>query len=286
MYRIQKKQALSYSVKLMEVHAPQVARKARAGQFVMVRTREESERIPLTIADYDRDAQTITLVIQEIGKSTMEMCSLNPGDQLATLSGPLGQPTKIENLGTVVCVAGGVGIAPLYPIARELKAAGNSIISIIGARTRSLLFWEDRMNSVSSELIITTDDGSYQRRGMVTEPLKDLLEERGDIAHVWAVGPAIMMKFVAETTRPFNIPTIVSLNTIMIDGTGMCGSCRVLTTEGARFVCVDGPEFDAHKVDWGNMMERLQFYRAEEQVALDHWRHKCQMDAAAIEAKV
>jgi ferredoxin--NADP+ reductase len=285
MYRIQKKQTLSDTVSLMEVNAPQVARKARAGQFVMVRTREEGERIPLTIADYDKDAHTITLVIQGVGKSTMEMCGLNAGDGFATVSGPLGQPTKIENFGTVLCMAGGVGIAPLYPIARELKAAGNRIITIIGVRTKGMLFWEARMQSVSDVMIITTDDGSYGRKGIVTEPLKELLEERGDIAHVWAIGPAIMMKFIAETTRPFNIPTIVSLNTIMIDGTGMCGSCRVLTDEGPRFVCVDGPEFDAHKVDWNNMMQRLQFYRAEEQAALEHWRHKCQMGAAAAGVK-
>lgn len=277
MYKILKKQILSDLVTLMEVHAPQVTRKAQAGQFVIVRTREESERIPLTIADFDRAAQSITLVIQQVGKSTMEMCRLNEGDAFVTVAGPLGHPTEIEQYGKVICVGGGVGIAPIYPIARALKQAGNHVISIIGARNQSLLFWEDKMRAVSDELIVTTDDGSYGRKALVTEPLKEILTARQDIAKVWAIGPAIMMKFVAATTKPFNVPTIVSLNTIMIDGTGMCGGCRVLTTEGAQFVCVDGPEFDAHKVDWDVMMQRMQFYRAEEQLAVERWKHQCKL---------
>jgi ferredoxin--NADP+ reductase len=276
-YKILKKQILSDLVTLMEVHAPQVTRKAQAGQFVIVRTREESERIPLTIADFDRAAQSITLVIQQVGKSTMEMCRLNEGDAFVTVAGPLGHPTEIEQYGKVICVGGGVGIAPIYPIARALKQAGNHVISIIGARNQSLLFWEDKMRAVSDELIVTTDDGSYGRKALVTEPLKEILTARQDIAKVWAIGPAIMMKFVAATTKPFNVPTIVSLNTIMIDGTGMCGGCRVLTTEGAQFVCVDGPEFDAHKVDWDVMMQRMQFYRAEEQLAVERWKHQCKL---------
>ncbi len=277
MYKILKKQILSDLVTLMEVHAPQVTRKAQAGQFVIVRTREESERIPLTIADFDRAAQSITLVIQQVGKSTMEMCRLNEGDAFVTVAGPLGHPTEIEQYGTVICVGGGVGIAPIYPIARALKEAGNYVVSIIGARNQSLLFWEDKMRAVSDELIVTTDDGSYGRKALVTEPLKEILTARSDIAKVWAIGPAIMMKFVAATTKPLNVPTIVSLNTIMIDGTGMCGGCRVLTTEGAQFVCVDGPEFDAHKVDWDVMMQRMQFYRAEEQLAVERWKHQCKL---------
>lgn len=280
MYKILKKQVLSDLVTLMQVYAPQVTRKAQAGQFVIVRTREESERIPLTIADFDRAAQSITLVIQQVGKSTMEMCRLNEGDAFATVAGPLGHPTEIEKYGTVICVGGGVGIAPIYPIARALQDAGNHVISIIGARNQTLLFWEDKMRAVSNELIVTTDDGSYGRQALVTEPLKEILSARQDIAKVWAIGPAIMMKFVAAATKPFNVPTIVSLNTIMIDGTGMCGGCRVLTTEGAQFVCVDGPEFDAHKVDWDVMMQRMQFYRAEEQLALERWKHECQLAKA------
>lgn len=277
MYKILKKQVLSELVTLMEVFAPQVTRKAQAGQFVIVRTREESERIPLTIADFDRAAQSITLVIQQVGKSTMEMCRLNEGDAFATVAGPLGHATEIEKYGNVICVGGGVGIAPIYPIARALKEAGNHVISIIGARNQALLFWEDKMRAVSDELIVTTDDGSYGRKALVTEPLKEILSARQDIAKVWAIGPAIMMKFVAATTKPFNVSTIVSLNTIMIDGTGMCGGCRVSTNEGAQFVCVDGPEFDAHKVDWDVMMSRMQFYRAEEQLAIEQWKHQCQL---------
>lgn len=284
MYRILEKQVLSDVTKLMVVEAPHVARKARAGQFVIVRIDEHGERIPLTIADYDREAGTITLIFQEVGKSTMHLGTLNVGDALATLAGPLGHPTEIANYGTVVCVGGGVGIAPIFPIARSLKEAGNHVVSIIGARTRSLLFWEDRMRAVSDELIVCTDDGSYGRKALVTEPLKELLEARGkEIARVWAIGPAIMMKFVSLTTKPFGIPTIVSLNTIMIDGTGMCGGCRVLLEEGAQFVCVDGPEFDGHKVDWDNLLARLSFYREEERLAVERWEHECRLEGVLKE---
>ncbi|MBC7227325.1 MAG: sulfide/dihydroorotate dehydrogenase-like FAD/NAD-binding protein [Thermoflexales bacterium] len=284
MYRILEKQVLSDVTKLMVVEAPHVARKARAGQFVIVRIDEHGERIPLTVADYDREAGTITLIFQEVGKSTMHLGTLNVGDALATLAGPLGHPTEIANYGTVVCVGGGVGIAPIFPIARALKEAGNHVISIIGARTQSLLFWEDRMRAVSDELIVCTDDGSYGRKALVTEPLKELLEARGkEIARVWAIGPAIMMKFVSLTTKPFGIPTIVSLNTIMIDGTGMCGGCRVLLEEGAQFVCVDGPEFDGHKVDWDNLLARLSFYREEERLAVERWEHECRLEGVLKE---
>lgn len=284
MYRILEKQVLSDVTKLMVVEAPHVASKARAGQFVIVRIDEYGERIPLTIADYDREAGTITLIFQEVGKSTMHLGTLNVGDTLATLAGPLGHPTEIANYGTVVCVGGGVGIAPIFPITRSLKEAGNHVVSIIGARTQSLLFWEDRMRAVSDELIVCTDDGSYGRKALVTEPLKELLEARGkEIARVWAIGPAIMMKFVSLTTKPFGIPTIVSLNTIMIDGTGMCGGCRVLLEEGAQFVCVDGPEFDGHKVDWDNLLARLSFYREEERLAVERWEHECRLEGVLKE---
>ena len=280
MYKILYKETLSDVNKLMVVEAPEVAAKARAGQFVIVRIDEHGERIPLTIADYDREAGTITIIFQEVGKTTMQMGTLHPGDSLATFTGPLGHPTEIEQYGTVVCVGGGVGIAPIYPIARALKEGGNTVLSIIGARNESLLFWEDKMRAVSDELIVCTDDGSYGRKALVTEPLKELLEARkGEIRRVWAIGPAIMMKFVSLTTEPYHVPTIVSLNTIMIDGTGMCGGCRVLLDEGARFVCVDGPEFDGHKVDWGNLLARQQFYREEEQLAVREWEHHCRLDA-------
>lgn len=284
MYRILEKEVLSDVTKRMVVEAPHIARKAQAGQFVIVRIDEHGERIPLTIADYDREAGTITLIFQEVGKSTMHLGTLQVGDTLATLAGPLGHPTEVANYGTVVCVGGGVGIAPIYPIARALKEAGNHVISIIGARTRDLLFWEDRMRAVSDELIVCTDDGSYGRKALVTEPLKELLEARGkEIARVWAIGPAIMMKFVSLTTRPYNVPTIVSLNTIMIDGTGMCGGCRVLLEEGAQFVCVDGPEFDGHKVDWDNLLARLSFYRDEERLAVERWEHECRLEGVLKE---
>ena len=279
MYKILHKETLNEVTRLMVVAAPEVARKAQAGQFVIVRIDERGERIPLTFADYDREAGTVTLIIQEVGKTTMHLCTLEPGDELATLTGPLGHPTEIENYGTIVCVAGGFAIAPIYPIARALKGAGNTVISIIGARNKDLLFWEDRMREVSDELIICTDDGSYGRKALVTEPLKELLEQRdGEIARVWAIGPAIMMKFCAKTTQPFGVKTLVSLNTIMVDGTGMCGCCRVQLSDGVRFVCVDGPEFDAHQVDWDLLMARLRFYLEEEKQAVERWQHKCQLE--------
>ncbi len=284
MYKILKKEVLSDIIKLMVIHAPHVARKAKAGQFIIVRINEFGERIPLTIADYDRDAGTITIIFQEVGKSTMQLGRMETGQEISSFAGPLGHPTEIENYGTVVCVGGGVGIAPIYPIARSLKEAGNSVISIIGSRNKDLLFWEDRMRAVSDELIVCTDDGSYGRRSLVTEPLKELIENADKkVARVWAIGPAIMMKFVSLATAPYNVPTTVSLNTIMIDGTGMCGGCRVLLEDGARFVCVDGPEFDAHKVNWDSLLSRLQFYRKEERAAVEHWQHKCRLEGAPEE---
>ena len=286
MYKILEKQVLSEAVKLIVVEAPAVTRKAEAGQFVLVRIDERGERIPLTIADFDRKAGTITLIFQEVGKSTTQMGALKPGDELITVAGPLGHPTDIEKYGTVICVGGGVGIAPTYPIARALKQAGNKVISIIGARNKSLLFWEDRMRAVSDELIVCTDDGSYGRKAVVTEPLKELLEKHGkEVARVWAIGPAVMMKFVSITTKPFNVSTIVSLNTIMIDGTGMCGGCRVVLEDGPQFVCVDGPEFDAHKVNWGILLSRLGFYAEQEREALERWKHQCQLDSAMARAE-
>ncbi len=284
MYKILKKQVLSDVTKLMEIEAPHVARKARAGQFVIVRIDEYGERIPLTVADYDREAGTITIIFQEVGKSTIQLGKMEPGEGLSSFAGPLGHPTEVENYGTIVCVGGGVGIAPIYPIARALKEAGNRVLSIIGARTKDLLFWEDKMRAVSDELIVCTDDGSYGRKTLVTEPLKELLGDKDrKVARVWAIGPAIMMKFVSLATQPYNVPTTVSLNTIMIDGTGMCGGCRVLLDDGAKFVCVDGPEFDAHKVDWGSLLSRLQFYREEERQAVERYDHKCKLEGAVAE---
>jgi len=276
-YRILEKEVLSEVNKLLVVDAPEVARKAEAGQFVIVRVDEKGERIPLTIADLDRDQGTITIVFQEVGKSTMQLGTLQQGDDLAGFVGPLGHATEIENYGVVLCVGGGVGIAPIYPIARALKEAGNTVLGIIGARTRDLLFWENKMGSVCDELVVCTDDGTYGRMALVTQPMQEILSSRDDVERVWAIGPAIMMKFCARTTEPFSTPTIVSLNSIMVDGTGMCGACRVTVGGQTKFVCVDGPEFDGHQVDWDLLMARQRIYLDEEKRAKEHWHqeHSC-----------
>ncbi len=277
MYRILEKEVLSDVNKLMVIEAPEVARKAKAGQFVIVRIDEPGERIPLTVADFDREEGTVTIIFQEVGKSTMKLGTLEAGEAVADLVGPLGNETEIEAYGTVLCVGGGVGIAPVYPIARALKEAGNTVLGIIGARTRDLLFWEGKMRSACDELIVCTDDGSYGRMALVTQPMQEILSARDDVTRVWAIGPAIMMKFCARTTEPFDVPTIVSLNSIMVDGTGMCGACRVLIGGETKFVCVDGPEFDGHLVDWDLLLARQQIYLAEEKEAREAWaeEHAC-----------
>ncbi len=272
MYEILAREDLSPVTKLLVISAPDVARKAKAGQFVIIRVSEEGERVPLTIADYDRDEGAITLIFQEVGKTTMHLGAMEVGDKLASFTGPLGEPTEIENYGTVVCVGGGVGIAPINPIVRALKAAGNEVISIIGARNKELLFWEDKIRSASDEVIVCTDDGSYARKALVTEPLRELLERRDDVKRIWAIGPAIMMKFTSLTTKPFGVKTIVSLNSIMVDGTGMCGSCRVEVGGETRFACVHGPEFDGHQVDWDLLLARMRIYLDEEKQAVERWQ--------------
>jgi len=279
-YRILSRESLGASTRLQVIEAPEVARKAKAGQFVIVRISEEGERIPLTIADFDAEAGTVTLVFQETGKTTRQMGSMKVGEDLSSFTGPLGKPTEIENYGTVLCVGGGVGIAPIYPIARSLREAGNYIISIIGARNKDLLFWEEKIRSVSDELIVCTDDGSYARKCLVTEPMKELLQNGNRVSRIWAIGPAIMMKFCALTSKPFGTPTIVSLNSIMVDGTGMCGACRVEVGGQTRFACVDGPEFDGHQVDWGLLLERQRIYLAEEKLALEKYEHYCRCGKA------
>jgi ferredoxin--NADP+ reductase len=268
-YQIIAKETLTPVTKLFVISAPEVAQKAQAGQFVVLRVHEKGERVPLTIADYDREAGTITIVVQEIGKSTRMLGQLEPGDRLASFTGPLGRPTEIEHFGTVVLVGGGLGIAPIYPICRTLRAAGNHVIAIIGARSGDLLFWEDKMRTVTDELIVVTDDGSYARKALVTVPLKGLLESGRQIDRIWGIGPAIMMKFIALTTQPFGVKTIVSLNSIMVDGTGMCGACRVSVGGRTYFACVDGPEFDGHLVDWDLLLSRQRMYRADEATALE-----------------
>jgi ferredoxin--NADP+ reductase len=274
-YEILAKETLGPVTKLYEVQAPVVAQKGRAGQFVIVRLTEQGERIPLTIADYDRQRGSITLVVQELGKTTLEMGALQVGTPLASVTGPLGIPSEIENYGTVLCVGGGVGIAPVFPIARDLKEAGNTVISIIGARNKDLLFWEEKMRSVSDELIVCTDDGSWGRHGLVTLPLKEMLESERPIDHIWCIGPAIMMKFALLTIQPFGVPTTVSLNSIMVDGTGMCGACRVEVGGQTRFVCVDGPEFDGHQVDWDQLLARQRIYLEQEKQAVERWHEQC-----------
>ncbi len=276
MYQIVLKKNLLPAISMIKVKAPKVARKAKAGQFVIIRVDEFGERIPLTLADWDEQEETITLVAMKIGTSTYKLSELNTGDYLQNLVGPLGHASEILNYGTVVCIGGGVGIAPVFPIARALKKAGNKVITIMGARSKDLLFWEDHLRSISDTLIVTTDDGSYARKGLVTEPLKELLESREKIDRVIAIGPAIMMKFCSLTTLPYHVPTIVSLNSIMVDGTGMCGCCRVSIDDNTRFVCVDGPEFDGHKVDWDTVFKRQQTYLKEEKQSLEMWRScKC-----------
>jgi ferredoxin/flavodoxin---NADP+ reductase len=271
-YRILKKDVLAPVTKSFVIEAPDVARKAQAGQFVILRVCDEGERIPLTIADFDREAGTITIVVQEVGKTSAHLGSMEAGDVLCSFTGPLGTPTEIEKLGTVVVVGGGLGIAPIYPICRELRKAGNHVIGIIGARNKDLLFWEEEMRGVTDELIVCTDDGSYARKALVTVPLKELLDSEREIAAVWAIGPAIMMKFVCLTTQPYDVHTIVSLNSIMVDGTGMCGACRVSVGGRTRFACVDGPEFDGHQVDWELLLSRQRIYQDLEQVAMQHYQ--------------
>jgi ferredoxin--NADP+ reductase len=277
-YEILAIESLTPVTKAFEVQASVVARKARAGQFVVIRLHERGERIPLTIADYDRDRGTITLVVQEVGKTTMEMGGMRVGDHLVTLAGPLGHPSEVRRYGTVLCVGGGFAIAPVYPIARALKEAGNTVLSIIGARNEGLLFWEERMRSVSDELVVCTDDGTYGREGSVILPLREILETRQPIDRIWAIGPAIMMKLCAQTSQPFGVPTVVNLNSIMIDGTGMCGGCRVEVGGATRFACVDGPEFDGHEVDWELLMTRQRVYLEEERQAVEAWQRRCQSD--------
>ncbi len=262
MSKILFKKQLSKDVYLMKLHAPLIAEERSAGQFIILQVDDDyGERIPLTIADANVDEGSVTIIFQVVGKSTHKLSLLNEGDNVPTLVGPLGKPTHIENFGTVVCVGGGIGVAPLHPIAQALKKAGNHVITIIGARTKELIILEDEMKSIADEFILCTDDGSYGRKALVTEPLKEICERNPKPNMVIAIGPPIMMKFCSETTRPYGVFTQVSLNTIMVDGTGMCGGCRVNVGNEVKFVCVDGPEFDGHKVDFDNMMARLNSYK-------------------------
>lgn len=260
MNKIVDKQFFSDKVVKLVVEAPLIAKARRAGHFVIVRVGEKGERIPLTISSADVEKGTITLVVQAIGKSTSKLCALEPGDYITDVVGPLGQATHIEHFGTVVCCGGGVGIAPLLPIATAMKAAGNRVVSVLAARNRDLLILEDEIRAVSDKVIIMTDDGSYGKKGLVTQGVEEVIQrEKVDLCVT--IGPAVMMKFVSLLTRKYEVPTVASLNTIMVDGTGMCGACRITVAGKTRFVCIDGPEFNAHEVDFDEMLMRLSSYK-------------------------
>lgn len=282
MFEIVEAAWLAENVKRFEVVAPRIARKQRAGQFVIVRIHEHGERIPLTIAGSDAQRGTITLIVQGVGKTTRLMNSLDPGKFVLDVVGPLGQPSEIRQYGTVAVIAGGVGTAIALPIARALKEAGNRVLAILGARTRGLIILEDEIREVADELFVTTDDGSYGRRGVVTDPLQELIGAE-KIDFVLAIGPLPMMRAVAEVTRPHNIPTTVSLNSIMVDGTGMCGGCRVVVGGEPRFACVDGPEFDAHLVDFDILAQRNAMYRSGERDALQRFEQHPERDLSEVE---
>ncbi len=269
MYRVVKRRQLAQapSIVLLEVEAPAVAAKVQPGQFVIVRMDEHGERIPLTVMDFDREKGTITIVIQDVGYSSALINQMEEGSYFRDFVGPLGVASEIENYGTVVCIGGGLGVAPVYPIARALKEAGNKVISVIGARNAELLILEEEMRAVSDELVIATDDGSLGVKGFVTTGLAQILDQGTKVEAIWAIGPVVMMRSVANFTRPLGIKTIVSMNPIMVDGTGMCGACRVSVGTETKFACVDGPEFDAHLIDFDLAMQRLNFYKNEEERA-------------------
>ena len=274
MYKIISHANLGGTTSEMVVEAPLVARKAKAGQFLIIRIDEEGERVPLTIADHDKEKGTITMVYQVAGRSTKQLSTMKVGEYLADVVGPLGQPSEVENFGTVVIVGGGVGIAPIHPIAKALKEAGNRVISIIGAKTKDLLFWEDKMREASTEVLIATDDGSIGHKGFVTEVLDKVTEEE-KVDVVWAVGPMIMMRSCVNVIKPKGIKIFVSMNPIMIDGTGMCGGCRVQVGDETKFACVDGPEFDGALIDFDLAMNRSRYLKDLEDEGMRYYDHKC-----------
>jgi NAD(P)H-flavin reductase len=282
MYRILQREELVPNVYMKVVEAPAIAEKARAGQFVVLRVDDEGERIPITIADYDRERGTITIVYMRVGTTTYKLSTLQAGDALPTFVGPLGNPTHVAKFGTVVCVGGGVGTATIFPVARAMAEAGNHVITIAGWRNKDLIFWADRLRDVSDELIVTTDDGSFGRKGVVTVPLQEMLQAGRPPDLVMAIGPGVMMKFVSLTTKPFGVKTVVSLNPIMIDGTGMCGGCRVEVEGKIRFACVDGPEFDGHLVDWDVLARRQRSYLPEEKASLEQYLHACRLNGKLV----
>jgi len=278
-YKILYKKEICKNQFEIKIHAPYITKNARAGQFIILRTDKNSERIPLTIADYDRENEILTIVYMAVGYTTKKLASLNVGDYIEDITGPLGCPTHIEKYGNVICVAGGYGAAPCYLIAKALKEAGNHVSMVMGARTKDLIFWEDKMKTACNDLYITTDDGSYGIKGFTTEVTKTIIDKT-KVDYVIAVGPMPMMRAVAELTRPYNIKTEASMNPIMVDGTGMCGACRLTVGGKVKFACVDGPDFDAHLIDFDEVINRSKIYKNEEKRCDDT---KCNMIKQAIE---
>jgi NAD(P)H-flavin reductase len=280
-YEIVRREDFSEVTYLLEIHHPEMARAARPGQFVIVMSHAKGERIPLTLADFDVDRGTITVVVQAVGKTTREMQrDLRAGSHLYALIGPMGEPSRIGPAKKVVCVGGGLGVAPIYPQARAYHERGAYVIGVIGFRNKDLVFWEDRFRAVCDEFIVCSDDGSVGMKGLVTAGIELALSRHADIEQLIAIGPPVMMRGCAEVTRSRKIPTVVSLNPIMVDGTGMCGGCRVSVGGRIRFACVEGPEFDAHQVDYDDLMLRLQRHKPEEKAALERWQQGCRMPAA------
>lgn len=278
MYEILKKEKWQDVLYSMWVKAPHVARAAQPGQFVILMVDEKGERIPLTIADYDREEGWIQIVFQTVGRTTTKLAQMNERDGLFAFVGPLGKPSEIDKYGTVVTIGGGTGIACVYPITKALKEAGNRVIAIIGAKTKDLIIMEEEMRKASTELLVTTDDGSSVRKGFVTDVLDEVLRREKDVKKIWAVGPAIMMKVVCDVTKPYNVETTVCLNAVMVDGTGMCGSCRVTVGGETKFTCVDGPEFNGHSVDWQEFLNRLLKYDRLEKRSLEMYKEKQGME--------
>ncbi len=278
MYQITEARFLAQDIKLFKIKEPKIAEKRKAGQFVIIRIEEHGERIPLTIADSDTSDGTVTIIVQGVGKTTKQLNMLEAGDEIMDIVGPLGMPSHIENFGTTVSIGGGVGTAIAYPTAVALKQAGNHVITINGARSKDLVILEEEMKAVSDEAYITTDDGTYGHHGFVTDMLQKLIDDGTKIDFVLAIGPIPMMKAVSDLTKPHGIKTIVSLNPIMIDGTGMCGGCRVAVGGKVKFACVDGPEFDAHDVDFKNLTDRNRMYQEYEKKSLELYEHKCKLN--------
>ncbi len=277
MYKIVSKKELNSSVTMMEIEAPFVAKKAKAGQFIIFRIDEKGERVPLTIAGYDREKGTVSIIFQKVGFATIALGNLNEGDYIQDFVGPLGKPTEVEGHKRVCVVGGGVGCAIALPSARAFKEAGAQVDVIVGFRSKDIVILEEEFKAVADNLILMTDDGSYGRHGLVTQPLQEMLESGVQYDEVLAIGPIPMMKFVCKTTEPFGTKTMVSLNPIMVDGTGMCGGCRVTVDGETKFACVDGPEFDGHKVDFAELMNRNSVYRGREAEVTE--KHACRMDA-------